>query len=153
MAGAAHFVTTAAFAGDTRVVDMSNDDPIVFRYASSTDSWEFDPFDLSYVEPGYGFDRCLAERLDRPRHLARVPVSPCGHVACAGVGVLRASGVMSFKLISLLEIADSTSQHHPQLDSHPRAAVERLSTDDQPLNNSRTTRCEPATIASCQVPS
>jgi hypothetical protein len=53
-AGAAHFVATAAFEGDTRVVDMSNDDPIVFRYASSTASWEFDPFDLSYVEPGFG---------------------------------------------------------------------------------------------------
>jgi hypothetical protein len=53
-AGAARFVATAAFAGDTRVVDMTNDDPIVFRYASSTGGWEFDPFDLSYVEPGYG---------------------------------------------------------------------------------------------------
>jgi hypothetical protein len=53
-AGAAHFVATAAFEGDTRVVDMSNDDPIVFRYASSTAGWEFDPFDLSYVEPGFG---------------------------------------------------------------------------------------------------
>ncbi|KIG17366.1 hypothetical protein DB30_03423 [Enhygromyxa salina] len=26
----------------------------MFRYASSTGSWEFDPLDLSYVEPGYG---------------------------------------------------------------------------------------------------
>ena len=53
-AGAARFVSTVAFAGDTRVVDMSNDDPIVFRYVASTASWGFDPFDLSYVEPGYG---------------------------------------------------------------------------------------------------
>lgn len=64
--GDAHFVVTAVFEGDSRIVNFSNTDPIVFRRTRLGD-WEFDPFDLSYDEPGIGtwtlsFDGLLFRR-------------------------------------------------------------------------------------------
>ncbi len=63
--GAAKFVVTTTFEGGSRAVTFTNVDPIVFRQVASG-GWEFDPFDLSYDEPGIGtwalsFDGMLFE--------------------------------------------------------------------------------------------
>jgi hypothetical protein len=47
--GDAHFVVTATFEGDSRIIDFTNADPIVFRQTVAG-GWEFDPFDLFYTE-------------------------------------------------------------------------------------------------------
>jgi hypothetical protein len=51
--GAAYFTVTVVTDGDSRIIDFTNSDPIVFRLNTRGD-WEFDPFDLVYVEQGIG---------------------------------------------------------------------------------------------------
>ena len=44
---------TVKVEGESRIVDFTNADPIVFRQ-TRVGNWEFDPFDLTYDEPGIG---------------------------------------------------------------------------------------------------
>lgn len=51
--GRATFVSTIIANSDSWMIEMVNDDPIIFRLVGD-DTWDFDPFDLVYEEPGVG---------------------------------------------------------------------------------------------------
>lgn len=51
--GDGKFVATATFEGGSRTIDFTNADPIVFRQTTAG-QWEFDSFDLTYTESGFG---------------------------------------------------------------------------------------------------